>query len=198
MNQKERIEENDDRTVDLEKFMDRPGARERLIALLANDCWPDSFVRACFDKYDSVQRALTAPHPEASDRDGTSISFLLSLRSALAVGEYNPITDPSFHYAEIDNGKAIPIVKDFESTICVDERRKAERFEKVLRFLHDEGPTPEGFSDDDHDCYEYAVSLMTADDDSLEDDDPRWFEGWLQMIEAAMKRRAILGEGPTP
>lgn len=33
---------------------DPEGARERLIKLLANECWPVAFVRDCFDKYDSV------------------------------------------------------------------------------------------------------------------------------------------------
>ena len=58
-----------------------------------------------------------------------------------------------------------------------------DRYEKILRFLHDSGPTPEGFSGIEDDCYEYAVYQMKGEEPTEEE----YFEGWLCMIEDAMK-----------
>ena len=39
----------------LAHLKDYPGARDRLIDLLANECWSRSFVADCFAKYDEIQ-----------------------------------------------------------------------------------------------------------------------------------------------
>lgn len=89
-------------------------------------------------------------------------------------------------------------IADLEAQLAAEREKvdRLERYGRILTFLHRSGPTPEGFAGDEFDCYEHAAGLMTDDDDSLEDDDPRWFEGWLQMIEAAMKREALSATEP--
>ena len=58
-----------------------------------------------------------------------------------------------------------------------------DRFERILRFLYDSGPTPEGFVGLEDDCYEYAEYYMKGEEPT----DEEYFEGWLRMIEDAMK-----------
>jgi hypothetical protein len=92
------------------------------------------------------------------------------------------------------------LIESRDAEIRADEARKqAERFaacEKernrylaILKTLHDRGPALEGFVDDPDDCWDYGASLF-GDEEDPQDDDPRWFEGWINMIEAAQKRDA--------
>jgi hypothetical protein len=97
--------------------------------------------------------------------------------------------------------QAKAMLKTAFEEIRADERRKMEsleRYERVLRFLHDKGPSPERFANDPKDCYEYALDLIVYEPDDLVpiDKDPRWFEGWMRMIEAAIKRDETIEHTP--
>jgi hypothetical protein len=57
-----------------------------------------------------------------------------------------------------------------------------DRYEKILRYLFEDGPVPECFVHLEKDCYEYACDLADGDEPT----EAQNFEGWLLMIEDAM------------
>jgi len=92
------------------------------------------------------------------------------------------------------------LIKKRDADIRADEARKQakrcaacekerDRYLSILKTLHSRGPALEGFVDDPDDCWDYGASLF-GDEEDPQDDDPRWFDGWINMIEAAQKRDA--------
>jgi hypothetical protein len=67
-------------------------------------------------------------------------------------------------------------------------KKERDEYSRILHFLYDDGPVFEGFADMEKDCYNYAFDLM-KDDGEIDDDDPRWFQGWINMIKDEMKKR---------
>jgi len=57
------------------------------------------------------------------------------------------------------------------------------RHSQALKYLYDEGPTPEGFAGLEDDCYEWASKIAVGEEPT----DEEYFEGWLRMIEEQAK-----------
>ena len=70
-------------------------------------------------------------------------------------------------------------------------KAKAERYEKALHVMIDE-PAFEGFSDDEMDCYEYALDESNGEEWT----DAEFFEGFLKMLEAKAARAALQEDTP--
>jgi hypothetical protein len=52
-------------------------------------------------------------------------------------------------------------------------KNERDEYSRILHFLYDDGPIPEGFADNAMDCYDYAMLPLKNEEDELSDNDPR-------------------------